>query len=77
MLLRDKDLPALLTKLNTSILKTAGFAEGHTSRRGHGFGINIVGRVEGTVVVGGFAVAALIGPIGVGNWLDSGGTGWL
>ena len=71
--------PALLAVLETSELETASLAERLTCRRGHAVGVNVVSRVQSTVVVGGLAVAAHVSPVGVSNRLNSGGAvglGW-
>lgn len=70
---QEQHSPALLTVLDTSELETTGLAERLACRRSHAIGINVISRVQGTVVVGGLAVTADICPVGVGDRLDSGG----
>lgn len=64
-----------MTKFNTGKLPTTSLAERLARGRSHSITVNEVGRIQGTVVVGGLAVAANISPVGIGHGLDSGGTG--
>jgi hypothetical protein len=66
-------LPALLSILDTSKLETTGLAERLACLRGHAVGISVISRVQCTVVIGGLTVTTNRRPVGIGNWLDSGG----